>query len=311
MSTEILVTEFMGQEAIDRLADVHETRYLPDIAVNRDALLREAVGIRALVVRNRTQVDEELLQVAQDLVCVGRLGVGTDNIDMDACERRDIAVHVARGANDQSVAEYIVAAAMMLLRNAYQVTDKVIDGRWPRTDCMGSETYGKTLGVIGFGAIGHLAASKARHLGMQILAHDPMAIDLIRRHEWAEAVDLNELLTRSDVVSLHVPYLETTHHLINSTTLAQCKPGMVLINASRGGVVDEEALVAFLRDGRIGGAMLDVFEHEPLDTGHGSKFRDAGNLILTPHIAGVTKESNQRVSNMIADRVLKELAGMA
>jgi (S)-sulfolactate dehydrogenase len=305
----IVVTEFMDAPAVAALAAAHETRYLPDLADRPDALAQEASAADALVVRNRTQVRGALLAGAAKLRVVGRLGVGLDNIDVAACEARGIAVIPATGANAQAVAEYVIGAAMLLLRGAYRATDEVAAGAWPRAALSaGREIAGKTLGVVGFGDIGRRAARLARALGMRAIAHDVAvpAQAALWRDEGVEPRDLDTLLAEADVVTLHVPLVPATRHLIDARRLAAMKRGAVLINTARGGVVDEAAVAAALASGQLGGAALDVFDAEPLPAG--SPLAGAPNLLLTPHVAGLTQEANTRVSTMIAERVLAALA---
>jgi (S)-sulfolactate dehydrogenase len=196
---------------------------------------------------------------------------------------------------------------MVLLRGAYGATDQVIAGKWPRNDLIGREIFGKTLGLVGYGAIARHTADRARALGMTILGYDPYlpASDPV----WLQAkhATLDELLAHSDVVSLHVPLTPETRGLINAKSLKTMKPGAILINASRGGVVDEAAAADALRSGHLGGLALDVFDREPLPAELGQVFAGTRNLILTPHIAGVTQESNVRVSKVTIDTVLRHL----
>ena len=309
----IVITEFMDDDAVATLVKAFgEGNVMYDAALvdKPDALAALLPNARALIVRNRTQVRGMLLAQATRLEVVGRLGVGLDNIDLAACEARGIKVFPATGANDVSVAEYVITAALVLLRRAWFATDRVAQGQWPRNDLMGGEVSGKTLGLIGFGAIARETARRARALGMAAIAHDPfVAID---DPAWArlgaKPVDFAALLASADVVSLHVPLTDGTHNLINAPALATMKPGAVLINAARGGVVDETALVAALKAGVIGGAALDVFAQEPLKGDAAAVFAGCPNLILTPHIAGVTEESNVRVSWVTVENVKKALA---
>jgi (S)-sulfolactate dehydrogenase len=198
---------------------------------------------------------------------------------------------------------------MLLLRGAYQSQAAMVQGQWPRNALSsGREIHGKTLGLIGYGSIGQLTARLAQGLGMRVQAHDAlMAADHPAfSSTGVQAVGLDTLLASSDVISLHVPLLPSTQHLMNAAQLAQVKPGAIVINSARGGVVDEAAVVAALRSGHLGGAALDVFEQEPLKSG--AMFADCPNLILTPHIAGVSLESNERVSELIARKVLEVFA---
>jgi (S)-sulfolactate dehydrogenase len=304
---DIVITEFLDEAALAAVPPSLKVLYDPKLVDKPTELLAAVTSARALVVRNRTQVRGDLLAAGKVLKCVGRLGVGLDNIDVEACKARGIAVFPASGANDISVAEWVLASAMVLLRGAYGATDQVIAGKWPRNDLIGREIFGKTLGLVGYGAIARHTADRARALGMTILGYDPYlpASDPV----WLQAkhATLDELLAHSDVVSLHVPLTPETRGLINAKSLKTMKPGAILINASRGGVVDEAAAADALRSGHLGGLALDVFDREPLPAELGQVFAGTRNLILTPHIAGVTQESNVRVSKVTIDTVLRHL----
>jgi len=303
----ILITEFMDEAQVARLGGEHPTRFAPDLADRQEDIPGLMSGIRALIVRNRTQVTEALLDSAPDLKIVGRLGVGLDNIDLSACADRGIEVIPATGANTLSVAEYVVTNALVLLRGAYLSQDRMLAGEWPRSDLSGREAAGRVLGLIGFGAIAQETARLGRAMGMQVCAYDPHLPDEHSAWSEVERLDLEGVLSKADAVSLHVPLTSETRHILNSSKLALLKPDAVLINAARGGVVDEAALVAHMKSGHIAGAALDVFEVEPLTKESAAKFEGVKNLILTPHIAGVTEDSNVRVSEMIASEVLSRL----
>lgn len=306
---DIVITEFMDEAAIRDVLGGRDVLYDPQLVDRPDDLLAAVRGARALIVRNRTQVRGALLEAAQQLEVVGRLGVGLDNIDVEACKTRGIAVHPATGANDLSVAEYVITAALVLLRGAWSATPEVIGGKWPRMTTIGREISGKTLGLVGLGNIARETATRARALGMQVMAFDPL---LPRDHaawQLANPASLEELLPAADVVSLHVPLLASTRNMIGRVQIAAMRRGSIVINAARGGVLDEEAVIEALRSGQLGGAALDVFETEPVDAIRGARFAHVPHLLLTPHIAGVTEESNVRVSDLIARRVLEHLAG--
>lgn len=305
----ILICEFMDERAVDRLREAHTVVYEPSLVDDAPGLLQKAAQVDALVVRNRTQVRGALLDALQRCRVVARLGVGLDNIDVAACEARGMVVIPATGANALSVAEYVIATAMLLLRGGYTSTAAVASGQWPRAALsQGREIAGKTLGLVGFGYIGQLTARLAQAIGMQVMAHDAMmAADAPAFSQTGvSCVDLDDLVSRADVISLHVPLVESTRGLFDAARLSCMKPGAVLINTARGGVVDEIALAAALRGGRLGGAAIDVFETEPQPAA--AHWQACPNLILTPHIAGVTTESNERVSHLIADQLLKVLA---
>jgi (S)-sulfolactate dehydrogenase len=305
----IVISEFMDAPAVETLRARFEVDYRPKLVDDPAALeaaLREA---DAWIVRNRTPVRGAPLAAARRLKVVGRLGVGLDNIDVAACASRGIEVIPATGANAESVAEYVVTAAMMMLRGAYFSTRAVEAGTWPRQMLsQGRESAGKTLGLIGFGNIGRLTALKGAALGMRVIAYDPQVAGDDPAWGAAKAAprDLDALLTESDVLSLHIPLTPQTRGLLDRERLARMKRGAVVINTARGGIVDEAALAAMLREGRLGGAALDVFDDEPLAAG--SVLAGVPRLLLTPHIAGVTLEANERVSALIAERVAAALS---
>jgi (S)-sulfolactate dehydrogenase len=304
MSQRIVISEFMDAPAVEWLAGRFDVDYQPRLVEDEAALQAALPGADAWIVRNRTPVRGKLLEAAARVRVIGRLGVGLDNIDVEACARRGIEVIPATGANAVSVAEYVMTVALVLLRGAYFSTRAVEAGTWPRQMLsQGREAAGKTIGLVGFGSIGRLTARKAAALGMKVMAHDPF---LPEGHEaWgAEGIapsSLDALLAASDVVSLHMPLTPQTRGLLDATRLAAMKRDAILVNTARGGVVDEAALAAMLRAGRLAGAALDVFDREPLAAG--SPLAGAPRLILTPHIAGVTLEANERVSALIAERV--------
>ena len=303
----ILVTEFMDEAAVATLSAAQSTTYAPHLADNQSEIPALMSGVQVLVVRNRTTVNEALLGEAPDLRLVGRLGVGLDNIDLSACEVRGIEVAPVTGANTRSVAEYVVASAMVLLRGAFRANSMMTSGAWPRAACVGRETAGRVLGLIGFGTIAQKTAELAAGLSMKIVAYDPFLPADDAAWKGVQRMELGGVLGVADVVSLHVPLNSKTRHLISAGELAQMKSGAVLVNAARGGVVDDAALAASIRSGHLGGAALDVFETEPLTAETAAIFDGLSNLVLTPHVAGVTQDSNVRVSKMIADIILDRL----
>jgi (S)-sulfolactate dehydrogenase len=304
---DIVITEFMDESAVGALKAKYDALYDPNLADDQTRIPALLADARALIVRNRTKVSADLLASAPNLQCVGRLGVGLDNIDQPACGARDVTVYPATGANNLSVAEYVITSAAILLRGAYARQEQMLSGAWPRQEASGKEISGKSLGLVGYGAIARDTATIGRALGMTILAYDPYLPDDSSAWEGATRLDLDQVLASSDIVSLHVPLTAETRHLIDAPALKTFKPGAILVNAARGGVVDEEALVQAMKTGQLSGAALDVFETEPLGASAAEKFAGIPNLILTPHIGGVTQESNERVSALIADRVSQHL----
>ncbi len=299
----IIITEFMDECAVESLKKDFNIVYDKTLADKSDELITQVSECSALIVRNKTQVRGKLLASAKHLRVVGRLGVGLDNIDVQECRNRGIDVIPATGANNISVAEYVMAGLLMLARGCYQNSSEVAAGNWPRERMVGGEIFGKTLGLLGFGGIARDVALRARACGMNVVAHDPFLNNdaPVWQKYGVSPLSLEKLLTVADAVSLHVPLTDGTRRLFNAARIASMKQGAFLINTARGGVVDEEALAEALRSGKLGGAMMDVFSQEPLPAD--SSLAGAPHCLLTPHIAGVTRESNARVSALIAEKV--------
>jgi (S)-sulfolactate dehydrogenase len=307
---DIVITEFIDQPAVDDLSRDFRVHYDKTLADRPDEIARLAADVPALIVRNRTQVRGTLLAGCTKLKAIGRLGVGLDNIDMDECARRGIRVYPATGANSVSVAEYVIAAMLVGMRNVWQANGAVLAGKWPRNDLMFGEVAGKRLGLIGFGGIGRAVAQRAMALDVELCAYDPAvkADDPAWKQYGVVRVDLDTLFRTSDIISLHVPLTPETRNLINADAMAKMKPTAFIINTARGGIVDEAALAAALKAKKLGGAALDVFDEEPLPKG--SVLDGAPNLLLTPHVAGVTHEANARVSTVTAQNIRRALGSL-
>ena len=306
---DIIISEFMDAPAVESLRAEFDVHHDPELHADAAGIASRLGPARALIVRNRTRVDDALLAAGPRLVAVGRLGVGLDNIDLDACAERGVSVHPATGANVIAVAEYVIAATLLMLRGAFRATDRVLAGEWPRTELIGREASGSTLGIVGFGAIGRAVAHRAAALGVDVAAFDPMlppgdpawnAVG-VRRYD-----DLGTMFATCDVVTLHVPLTDATRHLVGADEIAAMKPGACIVNTARGGVLDEAATAQALASGRLRAAALDVFEDEPLPA-H-SRLAGVPNLHLTPHIAGLTEEANARTGELVATLIRRALA---
>ena len=262
----------------------------------------------ALVVRSATRVDAGMIASAPKLRVIGRAGVGVDNVDVDAATAAGIVVCNAPEANVVSAAEHALALMLSLARHVSAAERSLRDGLWERERFAGIELDGKTLSLLGFGRIGRLVATRARALGMQIVAYDPyVTVERMGELGVDGAVTIEAALEAADVVSLHLPVNDATRGLIDSTRLALLKPGALLVNAARGALIDEAALVAALESGQLGGAALDVFSKEPLAAD--SPLRTAPNLVLTPHLAGSTAEAQDRAGVVVAEQVVAALGG--
>jgi (S)-sulfolactate dehydrogenase len=301
---KIVIAEFMDEAAVAMLQQQFQVVYDPALVDQPVTLLKHMIDCNALIIRNKTQITAEFIAQCPSLRVIGRLGVGLENINLDAAYAHNIDVIPATGANAQAVAEYVLCMAMILLRPVVKATTALMVGEWPRQQySQGLEIYGKQLGLVGFGSIGRLTAHYARTLGLKVMAYDPIlpVDDPVWEAQQVMPADLPTLLTRCDIVSLHLPLNADTYHLLDEAALAMMKPTAILINTARGGIVDEFALVQALVEQRLAGAALDVFEQEPLIPR--DEFQHVPHLILTPHVAGVTQESNARVSQMVAEKI--------
>ncbi|MEQ8320062.1 MAG: hydroxyacid dehydrogenase [Rhodospirillales bacterium] len=308
--TDIVITEFIDPGALERLKSEFDVHYDVELWDQPEAIADALQGASGLIVRNQTQVRGVVLESADSLKCVGRLGVGLDNIDTEACKAKGIEVFPATGANSDSVAELAIGGLFVMFRDAYHVTDEVISGGWPRMRMMGREVAGKTLAIIGFGSIGKALAWRARGVGMTVTAWDPY-IDISDK-VWAEhgvepRPDLEAVIADADAVTVHVPLTDETRDMFDTEMMSKMKSDAYLLNLARGGIINEKDLVAALKAGTIGGAFLDTFDVEPLKADN--LFKDVPNLLLTPHAGARTVEADDRVSNMIADAVANCLRG--
>ena len=307
---DVLISEFMDNGVAEALIAEFDTHWDPDLWSKREELKEQIASARAIVVRNGTLVNEELLDVAPNLKVVARMGVGLDTIDVEACKARGIEVCPSIGANAVSVAEYVIATAMILLRGpTYFATKDVASGAWDRPKFAGStEIAGRVMGIVGFGSIGQVVGQKARGMGMEVIAFDAMMPD--DHPAWTDArrVSLDDLVAEADVVSLHCPKLPETIDLIDERQFKRMKPDAVLVNSARGGIVNEADCAEALRSGQIAGAALDTLDVEPITPEVCTIFQGIENLILTPHVAGVTKDSNRRIAEVAAENVRRVLS---
>ena len=269
------------------------------------ALMTELAEADGLIVRSATRVTDELLESAPRLRVVGRAGVGVDNLDVEAATRRGILVMNTPGGNAVSVAEHTMALILALARSVPQLNASVHAGRWEKSGAMGTELRGKALGLVGLGRVGTEVACRARALEMNVLAHDPYVSAEVARDSGVELAPLDDLLARSDFISLHAALSPSTNKMINAAAIAKMKRGTRLINCARGELVDEAALAEALRGGQIAGAALDTFAEEPP---RGSPLLALPNVIATPHVAGSTAEAQEEVGTLIAQQVRDFLA---
>ncbi len=307
--SRILVVEPVAKAGRDLLSAAHDTVVrLNLVRAELLAALAEGGGWDALVVRSQTRVDAELLAAAAPrLAVVAVASVGTDRVDLDAAARAGVKVVNAPTGSTVAAAELTLALMLALLRRIPSADASVRRGEWDRARYVGAELQDRTLGIIGLGKIGREVAKRAAAFEMRVIAHDPfLAAEQAAEHATA-LVELDELLASSDVVTVHVTLTPETRGLIGPDQIAAMRPGAVLVNVARGGLVNEAALAAALQSGHLGGAAIDVFSTEPMAADN--PLRDAPNTILTPHLGASTAEAQERAGVEMAERLLLALSG--
>ena len=280
--------------------------YEPEITPEQ--ILEKIENFEVIIVRSRTKITKDMIEKANKCQIIARVGVGLDNIDQAAAKEKNIRVINAVEGAMNAVAELVLGLMLSLAREIPRADREVRNGNWIKKELMGTELRGKYLGIVGLGNIGKRLGRLARALNMNIIGYDVVPID----EEFSKEVglmkaDLGTLLASSDYVSLHVPLLDSTKHLINAEKMSSMKNTSRIINTSRGGVIDEDALYEFLKDGKLGGAALDVFEVEPATS---NKLVSLSNFISTPHMGAQTKEAQSLAANVIAEKIIQILRGV-
>ena len=302
---KILITEFMDQSALDELKPIFEVTFDPNLWRDKMSILKFSKDTEGIIIRNKTTLSKAILSEFSKLKFIGRLGVGLDNIDLDYCSKKKIKVQPASGLNADSVAEYVIQAALSLLKKIPLLHQKTITGSWPRNSFTLNEIQGKTFGFIGFGKIAKKVFKRLEPFGVHCVAHDPY-IDKNNIAEFKiELIDFEKLLQLSNIISIHLPLTNETKELINKDTFKKMSKSPIIINTSRGSIINEYDMLEAYSKNLIAGFALDVFDQEPVEKKFYDQITNDMNCILTPHIAGVTEESNFRVSNFIAESTIK------
>ena len=300
---KILITEFMEVKSVEILKTNFDVTFDQDLSTNSNELKKIISNFDALIVRNKTQVNKEVLENAPNLKFVGRLGVGLDNIDTEYCKSNNIHVQPATGMNADSVAEYVINTSLSLLKNIPLMHQETSIGNWPRTSISSQELKGKTIGLLGFGLIAKKVSVLAKVFNASIIAYDPFVDPSIGNEFDVKLIDINEIFKLADIISIHLPLSETTKNLLNYEAFKKMKKQPIIINSSRGSIINEHDLLKAYDEKLISGFALDVYDIEPVQKIFLNKIKSNTNCILTPHIAGVTIESNSRVSEFIANSV--------
>ncbi len=301
---KVVIAEVIADSAIDALAASYEV----DVAIDadRDELIARLSDAAALVVRSATQVDADMIAAAPKLEVIGRAGIGVDNIDVDAATDRGILVVNAPEANTISAAEHTMALLLAQARRIPEADASLRAGRWDRSRLQGVELHGKTLGVLGLGRIGAMVAERAAAFGMRIMAHDPYVSDEHAARFGVELTSLDELLAEADFLTIHMPRTAETEGLIDAAAFKKMKDGVRIVNAARGGIVDEGALAAAVAEGTVAGAAVDVYAVEPTTE---SPLFELSEVVVTPHLGASTREAQDKAGAAVADSVAAALRG--
>ncbi len=302
MMPVILVSDHLHPDGVEELKKLGEVRVKTGLPPSE--LLKEVEDVDVLVVRSATKVTREVLEAGKRLKIVARAGVGLDNIDQEAAKERGIKVLNAPESVSVAVAELVLGLMLSWCRRIPAADASMRQGKWEKSKFMGIELRGKTLGILGTGRIGLEVARRAKAFGMRLLGHD-----IVQSKEFLELggeyVGLEDLLRNSDFVSLHVPLNEQTRNMLGERELRMMKPTAVLINTSRGAVVQEEALLKALREGWIAGACLDVYWKEPISSDH--PLLQLSNVVLTPHLGASTEEAQREAALVVAEKIRREI----
>lgn len=297
---KVLISDKLSTTGVQFLESQQGLKVVNRPGLSPEELIAEVGDADALIVRSKTKVRKDVLAAARQLKVIGRAGAGVDNIDLEEATRKGIVVMNTPGGNSVSAAEHAFALLMSLARQIPFAHSSLRSGEWNKSAFVGRELRGKTLGVLGIGKIGSVVARLAMGFDIRVLAYDPFVSEEYAVDLGVHLADLNEVLTKSDFLSLHLPLNEKTKGLINRETIALMKDGVMLVNAARGGLIHEEDLVEALKSGKLGGAALDVFENEP---NIGEPIRNLERVIITPHIAGSTTEAQDKVGYDIAVQI--------
>jgi D-3-phosphoglycerate dehydrogenase / 2-oxoglutarate reductase len=305
-SARFLLLEGVHQNAIDTLNNAGYTNIdYVKTALDEDALIERIKGARFVGLRSRTQITKRVLEAADRLAAIGCFCIGTNQVDLDAARDKGIPVFNAPYSNTRSVAELIIGQIILLLRDIPRKSVAVHQGSWPKTAANSNEARGKTLGIVGYGSIGSQLSVLAESLGMKVIYFD--VITKLPLGNARQVATMKELLNQSDVVSLHVPELETTKNMMSTAEFEEMKPGSIFMNAARGTCVDIEALAVVLKNGKLRGAAIDVFPTEPKsnDEPLESPLRGLDNVILTPHVGGSTEEAQANIGIEVAEKFVQ------
>jgi D-3-phosphoglycerate dehydrogenase / 2-oxoglutarate reductase len=306
MTFRILISDKLGQAGLDRLAEMADVTYDMVLGLSKEELIARIPDYDALIIRSDTRPDADIIAAGKKLKVIGRAGIGVDNVDVAAATQHGVMVMNTPRSNSVATAEQTMALMLAVSRHTVPAHNSVAAGQWERAKFMGTELDGKTLGIIGLGYIGRLVARRAQAFGMKVVAYDPYVADVTAVDMGVRLLPLADLLAQAHIITLHSIANTETTNLINASTIAQMKKGVIIVNVARGKLIDEQALADALQSGHVAAAALDVYQKEPPA---GSPLIGLPNVLHTPHLGASSKEAQTRVGVEIVEQVVDALRG--
>ncbi len=303
----ILVSDRLGEAGLQRLEETEDASYDMKLKLSKDELLETIPDYDAIIVRSGTKVDADVLEAGKRLKVVGRAGIGVDNIDIQAATARGIVVMNTPQANAVATAEHTLGLMLAVSRHIASAHASLLEGQWQRSQFTGQQLYRKRLGIVGFGRIGRLVATRALSFGMEVIAYDPFVTEDVARELGVDLVDLDDLLSLSDYITLHTVITPETREIIDAAAIEKMRDGVIIINSARGKLLDEQALAAALKSGKVKAAGIDVYSEEPPED---NPLVHLPNVVHTPHLGASTVEAQRDVATQIVDQVLDALRGI-
>lgn len=308
MTYKILIADKLGNAGLERLSQMSDVAYDLRTGLSKEALLEAIADYDAVIVRSDTFIDADVIAAGKRLKVIGRAGIGVDNIDVPAATAHGVMVMNTPHSNSVATAEQTFTLLLATSRRTVPAHNSLAAGQWERSRFVGTELYGKTLGIIGFGYIGRLVARRAQAFGMNVVAYDPYVPTETAIELDVKLLPLDELLAASDLITLHAIVTPETKGIINAATIAQMKDGVIIVNVARGKLIDEQALAEALQSGKVAAAGLDVYQEEPPA---GSPLIGLPNVIHTPHLGASTQEAQKNVGIEIVEQIAEALRGAA
>jgi D-3-phosphoglycerate dehydrogenase len=299
---KILISDTLPQHILEKYNKTENISIENKAGISKEDLIKIIHEFDALVVRSRTKVTADIIEAAKNLKVIGRAGAGVDNIDTEESTKHEIIVMNTPGGNTIAAIEHTIAMILATLRNIPRANSSLLDGKWDRKAFVGHEVFEKTVGILGLGKIGFGVAKRLKAFDAHILVYDPIVTEDVADSIGAKMVELNELLEKSDIITVHAPKIPETINMINEETLSKCKDGVIIVNVARGGIVNEKDLFEALESGKVSAAALDVYSSEPPTD---FKLVKHPHVVATPHLGASTEEAQIKVADMIIDQIIE------